>query len=42
MAAEPNWVAVNEDRLPIKLPIGVLAADTITTLLFMLLFFNLK
>lgn len=39
MAAEPNWVAVSEERLPIKLPMGVLAADTITTLLLMLLCF---
>jgi hypothetical protein len=31
IAAAPSSVAVNEDKLPIKLPIGVLAADTITT-----------
>jgi hypothetical protein len=33
MAAEPNLVADNDDKLPIKLPIGVLTALTITTFL---------
>jgi hypothetical protein len=31
IAAAPNLVAGTVDRLPRKLPIGVLAADTITT-----------
>ena len=33
MAAEPNLVADNDDKLPMKLPIGVLTALTITTFL---------
>ena len=31
IATAPNFVAGIEDKLPIKLPIGVLATDTITT-----------
>jgi hypothetical protein len=31
IAAAPNWLADSEDKLPPKLPIGVLAAETITT-----------
>jgi len=36
MAAAPNCVAVTVDKLPIKLPMGVLTADTITTFLLMM------
>ncbi|MNL54409.1 hypothetical protein D3C87_1777410 [compost metagenome] len=36
MATAPNLGAVTVDNPPIKLPIGVLTAETITTLLFMI------
>jgi hypothetical protein len=31
IAAAPSWVADNEDNEPLKLPIGVLTAETMTT-----------
>ena len=31
MAVAPSWVADTVDKLPPKLPIGVLTADTMTT-----------
>ena len=34
MAAAPNFGAGTVDNPPMKLPIGVLTAETITTLLF--------
>ena len=37
MATAPNFGAGTVDNAPIKLPIGVLAADTITTFLFIIL-----
>ena len=36
IAAAPNWVAVTVDNEPIKLPIGVLTAETMTTFLFII------
>src|SRR5690554_4127164 len=42
MAMAPSLVALREERPPKKLPIGVLTADTITTLLLMRLFLLLK
>jgi hypothetical protein len=36
MATAPNFGAETLDKLPMKLPMGVRAADTITTLLFIL------
>ncbi len=36
MAAAPNLGAVTVDNPPIKLPIGVLTAETMTTFLFMM------
>ncbi len=37
IAVAPNCEAVTVDKLPIKLPIGVRTAETITTFLFMIL-----
>ena len=41
MATAPNLGAGTEDKLPKKLPIGVLTAETITTSLFIMFIFIL-
>ena len=38
MAVAPSWVADTVDKLPPKLPIGVLTADTMTTSFMNLIF----
>ena len=38
----PNLVAGTLDNAPMKLPIGVLTAETITTFLFMIYFFKIE
>ena len=41
MAIAPNFGAGIDDKLPKKLPIGVLTAETITTSLFIMIVFIL-